>query len=131
MKETLEAFDKQMAEEPEPTFDIPAEETPSVPKVDEEEVKPPPAELSMEQAETLDGVLEEIRDSAVDEEIPEPVEEAVDDSIEDLEVVGSQVVKSENKKKEKKVKSRDVEQVQLHEDFDRMRAPGESGSAGV
>jgi len=131
MKETLEAFDKQMAEEPEPTFDIPAEETPSVPEVDEEEVKTPPAELSMEQAETLDGVLEEIRDSAVVEEKPESVKEAVDDSIEDLEVVGSQVVKTENKKKEKKVKSRDVEQVQVYEDFDRIQAPGESGSTGA
>lgn len=137
MKETLEAFDKAIAEEPEPMFDMPVIEAVTAEAGDEEEEETPPQIVATEeQSDELDELSDMIRDSSkVDEsEKHEPAEDA--DSVEDITVVASVIVEGrEKKKKKKKVQVKDVEQLSLFEDFDRVRGPSEatkeSGSAGV
>jgi hypothetical protein len=135
MKETLEAFDKAIAEEPELTFDIPDDEPETVEADTEEEEIPGAAEIPEEQSDELDELNDLIRDSSLEEEEPESLEEAIDDSVEDIKVVASDIVKGQMKKKKKKAKPKDAEQALLFEDFDHIRAPGkateESGSAGA
>jgi len=135
MKETLEAFDKSIAEEPEPVFDIPEIEavTAEVEAEQEEEI-PPTVVDSEEQSDELDELSDLIRDSSKEEEVPEPATTEDDDSVEDITVVASDIVEGRQKKK-KKVKIKDVEQLSLYEDFDHVSTPSEatkeSGSAGV
>ena len=136
MKETLDAFDKSIAEEPEPVFDLPAEETIAVEEEDEEEVILEAVSVE-EQSDELDELSDMIRDSSKEEEKPKTVDEEIDDSLEDIKVIGSDIVKGRQKKKDKKKKvtAKDIDQLALFEDFDHVRTPSEAteerGTAGV
>ncbi|MHA1421970.1 MAG: hypothetical protein ACTSSD_07740 [Candidatus Thorarchaeota archaeon] len=136
MKETLEAIDKSIAEESEPAFDLPAEETIAVDEEDEEEVILEAVSVE-EQLDELDKLSDMIRDSSKEEEKPKTIDEEIDDSLEDIKVIGSDIVKGRQKKKDKKKKvtAKDIDQLALFENFDHVRAPSESteerGTAGV
>jgi hypothetical protein len=135
MKETLEAFDKSIAEEPEPNFDMPEIEafTAEI-EAEEEDESSPPAVDSDEISDELEELSDLIRDSSK-EDAPASVSAEPDDSVDDITVVASDIVKGRQKKKRKKAQMKDVEQLSLYEDFDHVRSPSEatkeSGSAGV
>ena len=134
LKETLEHFDKELAE-PEPIFDIPSKEPQPIEVEDEGEI-PQIGESGEEESEEMDELAEMMLDSAVIEAPPESIEEKIDDSLDDIKIVASDIVKgSEKKKKKRDAKSKDLDQLSLTEDFDYIRAPGEatgeSGSAGT
>ncbi|MHA1287697.1 MAG: hypothetical protein ACTSPB_09875 [Candidatus Thorarchaeota archaeon] len=136
MKETLEAIDKSIAEESEPAFDLPAEETIAVDEEDEEEVILEAVSVE-EQLDELDKLSDMIRDSSKEEEKPKTIDEEIDDSLEDIKVIGSDIVKGRQKKKDKKKKvtAKDIDQLALFENFDHVRTPSEAteerGTAGV
>ena len=136
MKETLDAFDKSIAEEPEPNFDLAAEEPMVVEEQDEEEVILEAVSVD-EQSDELDELSDLIRDSSKEEEKPTSIDEEIDDSLEDIKAIGSDIVKGLQKKKDKKKKVtvKDIDQLALFEDFDHVRTPSEatreSGSAGA
>ncbi|MHA1493650.1 MAG: hypothetical protein ACTSRQ_06505 [Candidatus Thorarchaeota archaeon] len=125
MKETLEAIDKSIAEESEPAFDLPAEETIAVDEEDEEEVILEAVSVE-EQLDELDKLSDMIRDSSKEEEKPKTIDEEIDDSLEDIKVIGSDIVKGRQKKKDKKKKvtAKDIDQLALF-------ATEERGTAGV
>ncbi len=128
MKETEEAFAKELAKEPDLRFDVPSENPTSAEVDDEEEGMLSPAENTEEQSDQLKELTEEIRVSSLEEETPAPpVEEVVDDSLDDI-VPGSVIAEGcEKKKKKKKLKPRDVEELPVYEGYDHPQ--GES--AGV
>ncbi|MCK5265648.1 MAG: hypothetical protein KAR03_08575 [Candidatus Thorarchaeota archaeon] len=127
MKETEEAFAKEMAKEPDLRFDVTSED-PTSPEVDEEEEGIPlTAESTEELSDSEVEVLEEMRVSHLEGETPLPIEEVVDDSLDDM-VPGSVIAEGcEKKKKKKKLKPRDVEELPVYEGYDHPK--GES--AGV
>ena len=137
MNETLQVFDKAIAEEPEPIFDIPESELQSIESEEEyyeDEIPPSPVIELEEQSDDLDELNEMIRDSSKIEEAPEPAASEIDDSDEDITLIASDIVKGQEKKK-KKVNLKDVEQLSLFEDFDHITASSEATkerfSAGV
>ncbi len=129
MKETEEAFAKEMAKEPDLRFDVPSEDSTS-PEVDEEEEGIPlTAESTEEPSDSEVEVLEEMRVSHLEGETPVPIEEVVDDSLDDI-VPGSVIAQGcDRKNKKKKLKPRDVEELPVYEGY--AHPKGESGSAGV
>jgi hypothetical protein len=130
MKETEEAFAKNLAEEPDLRFDTPSEEPTSGEVDDEEDGVLSTAKITEEQSDGTDEVVEEMLISNLEEETPaSPVEEAIDDSLDGM-VVGSVIAHGcEIKNKKKKRKSREVEKFPVLEDY--VHPTGESGSAGV
>ncbi|MCK4565909.1 MAG: hypothetical protein KAU48_01235, partial [Candidatus Thorarchaeota archaeon] len=88
------------------------------------------AEITEEQSDGTDEVVEEMLISNLEEETPAPpVEEADDDSLDDM-VVGSVIANGcEIKNKKKKSKPRDIEKFPVLEDY--VHPTGESGSTGV
>ncbi|TFG98764.1 hypothetical protein E4H12_05105 [Candidatus Thorarchaeota archaeon] len=137
MTETLQAFDKAIAEEPEPTFDIPEAEDQSIESEVEHEENEIPLSTAVEtdeHSDDLDELNELIRDSSKIEEAPEPTSSEIDDSDEDITIIASDIVKGQEKKK-KKIVMKDVDQLSLFEDFDHIRASSEatkeSDSVGV
>ena len=129
LKETEEAFAKDLAEEPDLRFDVPSEE-PTSAEVNEEEGILSTPEITEEQSDAEVDVLEEIRLSSLEEETPAPpVEETVDDSLDDI-VVGSVIAQGcDRKNKKKKLKPQDVEEFPVYEDY--AHPSGESDSTGV
>jgi len=131
MKETEEAFAKDLAAEPDLRFDVIEEPTSTeVDDDDEEKETLSTAEITEEQSGSEVDTLEEIRVSNLGEETPEsPIEQTVDDSLDDI-TVGSTIADGKEKmKSKKKVKPRDVEVLPEYEDY--AQPTGESGSAGV
>jgi hypothetical protein len=130
MKETEEAFAKNLAEEPDLRFDTPSEEPTSGEVDDEEDGVLSTAKITEEQSDGTDEVVEEMLISNLEEETPaSPVEEAIDDSLDGM-VVGSVIAHGcAIKNKKKKRKSREVEKFPVLEDY--VHPTGESGSAGV
>lgn len=127
LKETLDVINKQLAEDPELRFDPP--ETPTSTEVDDEEEMLPTAEITEEQFDDTDELVETILTSSVDEETKEPVKQTVDDSLDDITVGATIVDGKEKMKNKKKVKPRDVDVLPVLDDF--IHPKGESGSAGV
>ncbi len=118
--ETLEILNKDLAK-PGPTFD----ESPKVPQpieVEDDEEIPQIVESGEEESDEIDELTEMIEDSAPIKESSEAIEEEIDDSLDDIKLVGPDVVKIEEKKWNKKVKSRDVEKSTLLEDFGPFQA---------
>ncbi len=129
MKETEEAFAKDLAEEPDLRFDTPSEEA-SAEVDDEAEGVLSTAEITEEQSDGTDEVVEEMLISNLEEETPAPpVEEADEDSLDDM-VVGSVIAHGcDRKNKKKKLKPREVDKFPVLEDY--VHPTGESGAAGV
>lgn len=115
LKESLDVINKELAEEPEPIIDTP--ETPTPPEADDEEEEThSPADITEEQFDETDELVETMI-SSEEKETKEPIEHTIDDSTGDIAFVGHEVVKREEKKWNKKVKSRDVEKSSLLEEF--------------
>jgi len=134
LKETLEIFDKNLAE-PGPTFDDPPDVSQPIEVQDDEEI-PQIVEIVEEKSEDEDEVVEMMRDSSAIEESSEAIEEKIDDSLDDITVVASDIVEgSEKKKRKKDAKFKDIDQLSLTEDLEYIRVPsettGESGSTGA
>ncbi len=121
MKETEEAFAKDLAAEPDLTF-------PTSTEVDDDDEKEThsTADITEEQFDETDKLVETMRISSVEKETKEPIEHTIDVSTDDIAVVAPDVVKREEKKWNKKVKSRDVEKSPLLEDFGPFQASSDT-----
>ena len=132
MKETLEAFDKSIAEETEPTFDIPAStESISEEEVDEKEVELVATTVE-EETDELEELSDMIRESSQEE--PESKPSEITDSMDDIKVIGADIVNGREKMKKKNVKVKDLEQLPLFDDYEHIQtrdATKESGTTGV